>query len=287
MHVIVTGGSSGIGLAVAKAYAARGERVSLIARDAARLDQAVRDVQAVSKGGSSFAVSADVSKHEDLAFAVKACETANGPCDVLIASAGIVEPAAFDAISAAAFDQQITTNLLGTANAARAVYHSMKARGQGTIMVVSSGAALIGLHGYAAYCASKSALKGFAEAVQAEAVGTGIRVSICFPPDTLTPQYQREMTMRPWQAEVLMGKVKPWTAEAIAQRIIAGIDRNRSKIHFTLSLMALAYLGPFIKPLLSRWYRYRLKRGARETHATPSTVHLKTGISSGIDTPKL
>jgi NAD(P)-dependent dehydrogenase (short-subunit alcohol dehydrogenase family) len=287
MHVIVTGGSSGIGLAVAKAYALKGDRVSLIARDAARLDLALSDIKVLSKNDGAFAVSADVSVHEALVSAVKACETANGPCDLLVASAGIVEPAAFEALPPALFEQQIATNLFGTANAVRAVWGGMRARGRGTIMVVSSGAALIGIHGYAAYCASKSALTGLVESLQMEAAGSGVRVSICFPPDTVTPQYQREMTMRPWQAEVLMGRVKPWTAEAVAARIVAGIAKGHSTIYFAPSLLALAYLGPFIKPVLSIWYRFQLgKRQRVVSGIPPAGAGLKAGLPSDVDRPK-
>lgn len=287
MHVIVTGGSSGIGLAVAKAYASKGDRVSLIARDPLRLNMALDEVKTLSKNSSAFVVSADVSVHEALTSAVKACEAANGPCDLLVACAGIVEPAAFDALPPALFEQQIATNLLGTANAIRSVLGGMRARGRGTIMVVSSGAALIGIHGYAAYCASKSALTGLVEALQAELADTGVRLSICFPPDTVTPQYLREMTMRPWQAEVLMGKVKPWSVEAVAGRIVAGIAKRRSTIYFTPSLMALAYFGPLIKPILSIWYRFQLGKSERLAGGIPpAATGLKTRLPPDVDSPK-
>lgn len=279
MHVIVTGGSSGIGLAIAKIYASRGARVSLIARDAKRLRQA-GEVLKASPGITAVSIhveSADVSSSEEVTSAIRVCEKTHGPCDILVASAGIVEPGAFDAVSPASFDDQITTNVIGTANAVRAVYAGMKNRGHGQVMIISSGAALIGIYGYAAYCASKSALAGFAEALSAEATGTGVRVSICFPPDTLTPQYRKEMLTRPREAEVLMGRVKPWTAEAVSQRIVRGIDRKRSRIYFDMSLLALGYLGPFIKPVLSRWFRLRLAK---------ITVHLdkeEEEQSAGID----
>jgi NAD(P)-dependent dehydrogenase (short-subunit alcohol dehydrogenase family) len=262
MHVIVTGGSSGIGLAIAKLYAARGARVSLLARDSGRLEQARSELAAISSVDPAHIqiASVDVASAGQTLEAVAACERILGPCDILVASAGIVEPCAFDAMPAAIFDEQITTNLLGTANVVRAVYKGMKARGGGKIMMISSGAALIGIHGYTAYCASKSALAGFAEALGMEAGGFGIRVSICFPPDTLTPQYRREMAMRPAEAERLMGTVKPWSAEAVAARIVRGLDRGKARIHFGLSLTALAYFGPLIKPPLMWWFSRRVRK---------------------------
>ncbi len=90
-----------------------------------------------------------------------------GPCSVLVSSAGIVEPGAFEDQPAETFDRQIAVNLTGTANAVRAVLPAMRQAGGGRIMLVSSGAALIGIHGYAAYCASKYALRGYAGACAA------------------------------------------------------------------------------------------------------------------------
>ncbi|AVA21104.1 MULTISPECIES: SDR family oxidoreductase [unclassified Rhizobium] len=262
MHVIVTGGSSGIGLAIAKLYAIRGDRVSLLARHPGRLEEARVEIATMAGVDLSCIqiASVDVASAKQVLEAVEACERAFGPCDVLIASAGIVEPSAFDIMPAVVFDEQIATNLLGTANIVRAVYKGMKTRRSGKIMMISSGAALIGIYGYTAYCASKSALIGFAEALSAEAAIAGVRVAICFPPDTLTPQYHREMSMRPAEAELLMGTVKPWSAEAVAAKIVGGLDRGKARIHFGWSLTALAYFGPLIKPLLIWWYSRKLRK---------------------------
>lgn len=262
MHVIVTGGSSGIGLAVAKLYAARGDRVSLLARHPGRLEQARAEIASLPGIDSSLIqiASVDVASAPQASSAIGSCEASFGPCDILIASAGIVEPGAFDALPASVFDEQISINLLGTANVVRAVYKGMKSRRDGKIMMISSGAALIGIFGYTAYCASKSALGGFAEALSAEAAACGIQVSICFPPDTLTPQYRREVSMRPAEAEIMMGTVKPWSPETVAARIVRGLDRGRAKIHFGFSLTMLAYFGPLIKPPLMWWFSRKTRK---------------------------
>lgn len=261
MHVIVTGGSSGIGLEVAKIYATRGARLTLIARDPARLELARQEL--LSLHGvletSVCVVTADVGIEDELLSAIHSTEATLGPCDVLIASAGVVEPGRFETLSSAAFTQQVTINLLGVTNAVRAVYPEMKRRRHGRIMIVSSGAALIGLYGYTAYCASKSALVGFAEALASEAAGSSVGVSICFPPDTFTPQFERELATRPLEAQLLMGKALPWTAKAVAERIVDAIDRRRPKLYFGFSITALGLFGSLIKPLLLWWYRRRLK----------------------------
>ncbi|NLR95700.1 SDR family oxidoreductase [Rhizobium sp. P38BS-XIX] len=274
MHVIVTGGSSGIGLSVAKLYAGRGDRVTLLARDLTRLEEAKAEIGSVPGVDISHIqiASVDVALAAQLSSLVESCEMSFGPCDVLIASAGVVEPMAFDAMPASVFDEQVTINLLGTANAVRAVYKGMKSRRRGKIMMISSGAALIGIFGYTAYCASKSALSGFAEALSTEASACGVQVSICFPPDTLTPQYRREVALRPVEADVLMGSVKPWSAEKVAARIVHGLDRGRGRIHFGFSLTALAYLGSFIKPPIFWWFSLKTRK-IIEKESTKSLVH--------------
>lgn len=260
MHVIVTGGSSGIGFDVARLYAARGARLTLIARDPARLELARQELLSTNEMSETdvYIATADVGVENEVLSAISSAEATLGPCDVLVASAGVVEPGRFEALSSAAFTEQVTVNLLGVVSAVRAVYPKMKRRGQGRIMVVSSGAALIGLYGYTAYCASKSALVGFVEALASEAAGSGICVSICFPPDTFTPQFERELAKRPAEAQLLMGKALPWTAKAVAERIVDGIDRRRSKVYFGFSITALGFFGSLIKPFLLWWYQRRL-----------------------------
>lgn len=256
MHVIVTGGSSGIGLEVARLYAARGARLTLVARDPVKLENARRELLSSGRIQDTdlHVAMADVGRDSDISAVIADAEARLGPCDVLVASAGVVEPGPFETLSGDGFDRQVTTNLLGTANAVRAVYAGMKARGRGRIMIVSSGAALIGLHGYAAYCASKSALTGFAEALAFEAAGSGVGISICFPPDTFTPQLERELAKRSPQAQALMGKAPPWTAPAVAKRIVGAIDRGTPKLYFGFSITALGLFGSLIKPVLMWWY---------------------------------
>src|SRR5690606_24418580 len=147
-HVLVTGGSSGIGLAIASILLSRGERVTLLARDGARLAAAATSLAAEAGGPERIhTVQADVTDAASVAAA--------GPVEALVASAGIVEPALFDAQPAVDFERQIAVNLLGVANSVRAVLPAMYGKGSGRVAIVSSGAGLIGIPGYSAYCASK------------------------------------------------------------------------------------------------------------------------------------
>ncbi|WP_075292571.1 SDR family oxidoreductase [Pararhizobium arenae] len=253
-HVIVTGGSSGIGLAVARIFAARGAHISLLARTPELLVAARENLLATYPETKVHIESVDVADNTAVADVVLRCEALLGPCDTLVASAGIVQPGRFENMPAAVFDRQIDTNFTGSANAVRAVYGAMKARGDGRIMLVSSGAGLIGIYGYSAYSASKFALHGFAEALRAEARPHGVTVSVCFPPDTVTPQLAREIAERPPEAAVVMGKVAPWPAEAVAARIVNAIDRGTFEVFFGATLYGLGRFGSLAKPFLNRWF---------------------------------
>ncbi|WP_104662795.1 SDR family oxidoreductase [Ensifer adhaerens] len=255
-HVIITGGSSGIGLAVASIYAGRGARVSLIARSRDLLEQAQAKL-AASTGAKADSIrieAADVAEEPDVAAAIRRCEQAFGPCDILVTSAGVVEPGRFEELDSASFQRQMEINFSGTVHAVRAVYDGMKRRGKGRIMMISSGSGLIGIYGYSAYCASKFALHGFAQALRFEARPHGVGVSVCFPPDTETPQLQRELATRPCEAEKIMGVVRPWPADAVAKRIAGSIERGRFETFFGLTLYLLGRFGPAVRPVIHWWF---------------------------------
>lgn len=250
--MLVTGGSSGIGLAVAALMLERGDRVSLLARDenglAGASDLLTRGIDA--RRERILALSADVTDVEALSNAVARGVSRFGDVDILVASAGIVEPTFFIDQETDAFDRQIAVNVAGVANSVRSVLQGMKRKGSGRVVIMSSGAGLIGIPGYSAYCASKFALRGFAAALRAEMACNGISVSICFPPDTRTPQLERELPRRAPEAQAMMGRVRPLDAETVARTIVHGMDKGRSEIHFGLTLRLLRYFEPVVSSCL-------------------------------------
>ncbi|WP_245295666.1 SDR family NAD(P)-dependent oxidoreductase [Rhizobium rhizosphaerae] len=261
--MVVTGGSSGIGLAIASAYAARGAHLTLIARGSDALAQAVHRLKADHPAASIAAEAADIARNEEIAAALQRAEARFGPCEVVIACAGLVAPARFEAQAAEDFDRQISVNLIGTANTIRAALPGLRLTG-GRLMIVGSGAGLIGLYGYAAYCASKSAVIGLADSLRLELAGDGISVGLCYPPDTETPQLAQERPLRPAEAEIMMGKVAAWPADRLARKILAAIDRRRANLYFTLELGLLGYLGSSLRPLLYAWFGRRIAAASRK-----------------------
>lgn len=252
-HVIISGGSQGIGLATAAACLARGGRVSVIARDAARLAAVQQTYPALR------IAAADVTDAAALQSAIAQITAQDGPCDILITAAGSAEPGYVQDLEYAAFRRQVELNQMGTVHAVQAVLPSMLQRGRGHLVLVSSVVGLIGVFGYAAYAPTKFAVRGYGLALDAELRHRGVRVGIAYPPDTLTPGFERENRTKPAETHRVSGSVKPVPPERVADAILRGIERNRLHIAADRQTAALAALldlpGPAVRALMRRSIR--------------------------------
>jgi short-subunit dehydrogenase len=237
--------------------------VSLIARTEAPLRSRLRDLEARNSQARFHAEVADTRDGRAIAAAIERCEVALGPCGTLVTSAGVVVPGTFDSQPPEVFEDQIHTNFLGTVNAVRAVYPGMKARRNGSILMLASGAGLIGIFGYSAYCASKFAVAGFAEALRAEARPFGVSVSICFPPDTETPQLNAEIPLRPPEAQAAIGAGGLWSAEAVAQAALAGLEKKQFAIYPGIQMKMLGMFGSVAMPFLRPWVDRKIATAQR------------------------
>jgi NAD(P)-dependent dehydrogenase (short-subunit alcohol dehydrogenase family) len=183
--IIVTGASRGIGAAAAAALAKAGATVVLTARDG----KLTGDV-ATSIGGTASAQACDVSNYAAFAALVADTKARFGHLDALINNAGVIEPIASIANSdPATWARNIEINLTGAYHAIRAVLPGMLAAGGGTIVNVSSGAAIRPLQGWSAYCSAKAGLHMLTRAVALETAGKGIRV-FGFQPGTTDTDMQ-------------------------------------------------------------------------------------------------
>ncbi len=188
-HVLITGGSSGIGRAVANLSASKGAHVTFLARNPERLAAAVDEIEAscIRDGQRVLGLQCDVTEWEQVADVVAHAERDFGPIDVLFACAGYCFPASFLELPIEEFQGMVGTNLLGTMHAARAVARGMVERGHGHIAMVSSMGGLVGVYGYSAYSASKFGVVGFAEVLRNEMKPHGVGVSVLCPPNVDTP----------------------------------------------------------------------------------------------------
>jgi len=228
-HVLITGGSSGIGLAVGQLVAARGAHVTLIARDPQRLEAARESVRAscVSRDQKVLALSASVEDWDRISTVVQTAEAFTGPIDVLVTSAGYCYPARFADTSPDELRSQVEVNLVGTLMAARAVVPSMIARRSGHIAMLSSAAGLIGVYGYGGYSPAKFGVIGLGEVLRNELKPDGVGVSVICPPNVDTPGYAREIAIEPAETAKINGTAQAWSPEAIGDVVLRAIERRR------------------------------------------------------------
>jgi 3-dehydrosphinganine reductase len=226
--VLITGGSSGIGLAAAKLLAARGAHVWLTARRLEVLQAALKEVEAarLDPAQQCGIVPADVSDPQQAARAVESVKNAVGAPDVVINSAGVSRPGYVQELPLQVFDDLMKINYLGTVYVTLAALPGMLARGSGQVINISSMAGYMGVFGYSAYGASKYAVSGFSEVLRAEMKPHGIRVSVAFPPDTDTPQLAEEEPYKPAETKALSGSAKALSADVVAGSILSQAERG-------------------------------------------------------------
>jgi 3-oxoacyl-[acyl-carrier protein] reductase len=186
--IIVTGASRGIGAAAATALAREVASVMLAARDAALAAEVAASITAA--GGRASSTACDVSDYAAVEALVTETEGRFGPVGVLSNNAGVIEPIATVAESnPAEWARNIEINLIGAYNPIRAVLPRMITAGEGTIVNVSSGAALRPLEGWSSYCSAKAGLAMLTQAVMLENTANRIRV-FGFQPGTTDTDMQ-------------------------------------------------------------------------------------------------
>ncbi len=226
--VLITGGSSGIGLAAAKQLAAAGAQVWLTARRREVLEAALKEVEAARRDPSQFCgiFPADVSDPEQAARVVETVTKSAGAPDAVFNSAGITQPGYVHELSLEVFDRLMQVNYFGTVYMTTAVLPAMMERGSGHIINISSMAGYLGVFGYSAYGATKFAVAGFSEVLRAEMKPHGIRVSVAFPPDTDTPQLAYEEPFKPAETKAISGNAKALSAEKVARSILQQAEKG-------------------------------------------------------------
>jgi 3-dehydrosphinganine reductase len=138
----------------------------------------------------------------------------------------------------------------GTLHSVRAVVPSMIERKRGHLVLVGSVAALIGVFGYSAYAPAKYAVRGLAETLRVELAPYGIVVACAYPPDTNTPGFERENVLKPPETARISETIKPREADAVAQAIVRGIERDRVVITADFQTAALTRAAGLLRPYL-------------------------------------
>jgi short-subunit dehydrogenase len=227
---VITGASSGIGRALARALAGAGARVGLVARRRAELDVLAEEIR--QAGGTSAVAPADVADRTQVQAAIDEVAAQLGAIDLLVANAGVGAPTLLEPINAVEIEKMFRINTLGVVYSIEAVLPAMLRRNRGHLAAISSLAAYKGLPGESAYCASKAAVNTYLEGLRIQLRGRGIAVTTICPGFVRTPMTAVNDFHMPFLLE----------ADEAARRIVRALRRRAKVYNFPWPMAALMKL---------------------------------------------
>ena len=253
---VVTGASSGIGLAAVKEFAAAGARVVLAARSAEKLNEIVRELemQYPSGSGSSrfLAVPTDVCREEDCKNLIEKAVAAYGKIDILVNNAGISMRALFKDLDLSVIRQLMDVNFWGTVYCTKYALPYLL-REKGSVVGVISIAGFKGLPARTGYSASKFAVYGFLDTLRVEHLHDGLHVMIFAPGFTASNIRNVALTADgSRQGETPRDEDKMMSAEEVARRMLVGIRKEKAQIILTPIGKITVLLNKFFPRLVDR-----------------------------------
>jgi short-subunit dehydrogenase len=250
LAAVITGASSGIGWALARALAAQQCRVGLLARRRDRLEALAADIR--QAGGTAAVAPASVADRAQTFAAIHSLRDQLGPIDLLIANAGIGTETLLDPVNLDDVEATFQVNVLGVAYAFAAVLPEMLQRGRGHLAAVSSLAAYKGFPGESAYCASKAAVNSYLEGLRIQLRDRGIAVTTICPGFVWTPMVEDEGFRK---MPNLM------SADEAARRIVRALRRRVKVFNFpwttTLLVKLTRWLPDWVVALSTKNYKKR------------------------------
>jgi len=220
--VLITGGTSGIGLELARLLAARGARLFLFSRSQDNLLKTINDLQTI-QAGEYHGIPTDVSDANQVVQSVEQVIALAGVPDLLVNCAGVAHPGYVQDLDLEIFRWMMDVNYFGTVFVIKAILPGMIERKSGYIVNIASLVAVVGMYGYTAYGASKFALRGFSDTLRMEMKPHGIQVSIVYPADTDTPQLTYENQYKPAELKQILQilpALDPIPPEQVARAIV-------------------------------------------------------------------
>ena len=248
--ILITGGTSGIGLALARELGKAGGRIAFTSRDAARCAETEKQLQ--SEGIEALGIEADASSEQDQYKAVAQTINRYGRLDVLINNAGISMRALFGELDLEVFRKVMDINFFGTVYATKAALPWLK-KSKGSIVGISSVAGFKGLPGRTAYSASKFAMEGFLETVRTENIKKGLHVLIVCPGFTATDIRSAALNEQGIaQGETPLDESKLMTAAEVSSAIYHAVRKRKRDLILTVNGKLTVLLNKFFPKWLDK-----------------------------------
>lgn len=260
--VVITGASAGIGRATARAFAARGANVALLARGSAGLEAAAREVEAA--GGNPLVLSTDVSDHQQVEAAADTAAAAFGRIDVWVNCAFTSVFAPFTEITPEEYERVTHVTYLGFVNGTRTALAHMLPHDRGTIVQVGSALGSRSVPLQSVYCGAKHAVNGFTSSVRTELMhqGSKVRITLAQMPAVNTPQFS-------WVLSRLGRSPQPvppiYQPEIAARGVLYAADHPGRKQYYVGASTVATILGNKIAPGLLDRYLARTGYDSQQT----------------------
>jgi len=238
--VLVTGGSSGIGLAAALRFAARGDRVALLSRSPQALAAAAQQCRAAG-AAEVLELPADAADQAQVEAAVSAVVDAFGGLDVCVHAAAVAAYGRLDDVPAEVFDRVVDINIKGTAHVARAVLRHFRGRGEGTLILIGSVVGRIATPYMSAYGVTKWAIRSLARTLHLEASDLpGVHVCEVWPGSVNTPVYEQSASYAGRGGRPPPPVLQPDRVAAVIVRV-ADRPRPRAGVGWTNPVMMFGF----------------------------------------------
>jgi len=227
-NVVITGGSYGIGVEMARAFLHEGANVFTIARNKEKLDASVDGLSGHAQLGRKVkGFPCDVTDRDGIKSTIDQIAAEFGGIDVLVNNAGIVIPGYFEELLLDDFEAVIKTDYLGSVYATKAALPHLLKNKKSAVTFTSSVAGIKGVFGYSTYSPAKFAVIGLAETIRQELKPKGVQVTVLLPPDTDTPGFEEEKKVRPKETDVIAGSAGLAPPSEVATAFVEGFKKGK------------------------------------------------------------
>jgi NAD(P)-dependent dehydrogenase (short-subunit alcohol dehydrogenase family) len=254
--VVITGGSRGLGLALAREVSAQGARVAICGRDADSLERALHSLEQLG-AGEVLAEPCDITDPESVNRLFERVRERFGPVDVLVNNAGVIEVGPAETMSVGDYEEAMRTNFWGMLYPTLAVLPEMRQRTSGRIVNITSIGGKLGIPHLLPYSASKFAAVGFSQGLRAEVAGDGIKVVTVCPGLMRTGSPRNAVFRGRHRSEYAWFSISDAlpglsiSAENAARRIAAGLRRGDAEVLFPLPARLAAVVNAVAPGLAS------------------------------------